>query len=106
MHSNNGFNSMLTTTPDLTRRTPEACLHFNIRPTDVASFHVDRPVLVMRSGTPGSQRGITLDWSPTGGRNWQVMSFHESVADAIRAFHTLPPSKSRNPLHYRILHES
>lgn len=95
---------MTTTSPDLTKRTPEAEMFYNIKDGDYANFHVGRPVCVGRECT--GQSGVTLDYSPTGGRNWQIMSFHETIPQAIDAFHSLPAWKDRDPLHYRILQES
>ena len=107
MHNNNGFNAMLETAPDLTRRTPEAEIHFNIKAHDYASFHVGRPVVMMRSGT--GHYGTSLEYSHSGGRNWQIVSFHETVVDALMAFSEIAHhglGKDRDPLHYRILKES
>ena len=94
---------MTTTTPDLTRRTPEAETFYSIKDGDYANFHAGRPVCVGRECT--GQSGISLEYSHTGGRAWHIVSFHESIAEAIDAWNALPCWKDRDPLHYRILQE-
>lgn len=88
----------------LTRRTPEAKAHYNIKGNDYANFHVGRPVVIGRSNT--GHYGTSLEHSPTGGRNWQIVSFHVTVAEALDAFRDLDLGKDRDPLNYRILKES
>lgn len=98
---------MLTTTPDLTKRTPEAEAFYNIKANDVTNFHVKRPVIMMRSGT--GQYGISLEYSHCGGRGWHIMSFHETIFEALEAFAAIRDGiggKDRDPRHYRILKES
>lgn len=94
-------------TIELTRRTPEAEKHFNMQPFDVAFFHPSRLPVIMRSGS--KHVGISLEYSHSGGRNWQYVSFHESVAKAIDKFAEIRTGiggKDREPTHYRILCES
>ena len=88
----------------LTRRTPEAEKFYNIRNDDFASFADDRPVVMGRTNT--GHYGTSLEYSPTGGRNWQIVSFHTTVAESLDAFRDLPTWKDLDPLHYRILKES
>lgn len=95
---------MLTTNTELTRRTPAAEAFYCIKHDDNASFHTRRPVIVYRSGT--GSIGTSLEYSPTGGRNWQIVSFHGNTVEAIEAFHAIGSGKDRDPLHYRILMES
>ena len=91
-------------TETLTKRTPESEVFYNIKASDYANFHPDRPVVIGRSGT--GQYGTSLEYSPSGGRNWQIVSCHETVVDALSTFSSLPTWKDRDPLHYRILKES
>lgn len=95
---------MITASETLTRRTPEAEAFYNIKAADFASFHEGRPVVIGRSGT-GSY-GTSLEYSHCGGRNWQIMSFHVTVAEAMDAFRDIGLGKDRDPQHYRILKES
>ena len=88
----------------LTRRTPEAETFYNIKQDDFASFAKDRPVVMGRTNT--GHYGTSLEYSPTGGRNWQIVSFHTTVAEALGEFRDLPTWKDPDPLHYRILKES
>lgn len=102
-HNNNGFNAMIET-PLLTRRTPEAEAFYNLKAIDSAWFHLGRPVIIGRCDT--GHYGTSLEYSHSGGRNWQIMSFHETVFEALAAFAALGLSKDRDPQHYRILKES
>lgn len=88
----------------LLTRTEDAERHFNLKSSDYASFHHSRPVVIRRTGT-GSV-GTSLEWSHSGGRNWQIVSFHASILAAIVAFRDMPAWMDRDPAHYRILHES
>lgn len=88
----------------LTSRTNESEAYYNIKAMDAAFFHPGRPVIVGRSGT--GHFGISLEYSHSGGRNWQIVSFHETVAAAIDAFRDLGLGKDRGAQHYRILKES
>ncbi len=103
MHSNNGFNSMLTTTPDLTRRTPEAEGFYNVKTGDYVNMHIGRPVVIGRNNPHNA--GITLEYARHGGRTWQIVSYHKSIAEAITAFRNLDSGKDSDPTHYRILME-
>lgn len=94
----------MLTAETLTKRTPESEAHYNIKPGDLVSFSRKRPVIVFRDKT--GHYGTSLEYSPTGGRNWQFVSCHDDVIQAIRAFHNLGLGKDRDPLHYRILKES
>jgi hypothetical protein len=95
---------MTTATQDLTRRTPEAETFYNIKQDDYANFHEGRPVVMGRTNT--GNYGTSLEYSFYGGRNWGIMSFHTTVAEALDAFSNLALGKDRDPLHYRVLKES
>jgi hypothetical protein len=95
---------MTTATPTLSTRTPEAIERFNLKPADVVFFHANRPPVIHRTNT--GLHGISLEYSFTGGRNWQIVSFHDTVPETIEAFHDLGLGKDREPTHYRILRES
>lgn len=95
---------MTMTIETLTRRTPEAAAFYNIKAQDFAKFHTRRPVIILRSGT--GHYGTSLEYSHSGGTNWQIVSFHETIFDAMEAFAALGMGKDRDPIHYRILKES
>lgn len=88
----------------LTRRTPEAITRYGIKDSDTVSFNDSRPVVILRQGC--KEYGISLEYSYAAGAQWQIMSFHETVAQAIDAFHNVGLGKDRDPRRYRILKDS
>lgn len=88
---------------DLTRRTPETEAFYNVKPGDYLNLHAGRPAVIGRNNPHNS--GITLEYSFYGGRTWQIVSFHGSIAEALTAFRNVGSGKDTDPTHYRILME-
>ncbi len=46
--------------------------------------------------------GSTLQYSASGRGPWALVSAHDTLADAVAAFHAIPHFLDRDPAHYRI----